>query len=61
MWTILAAKCGGAELDALVYSSATLDERFVARNLDLITALLPGLEIQLAGALKQPLMQARKA
>ncbi|MGL6177022.1 MAG: AraC family transcriptional regulator [Vibrionaceae bacterium] len=44
----------GAELDALVYSSAALDERFVARNLDLITALLPGLEMQLAGASPPP-------
>lgn len=42
--------CVGAELDALVYSRATLDERFVTRNLDLITALLPGLEMQLAAA-----------
>ena len=37
----------GAKHDALVYSSATLDERFVTGNTDLIAALLPGLDMQL--------------
>ncbi len=37
----------GAHYDALVYSSAILNERFVTGNANLIAALLPGLEWQL--------------
>lgn len=51
----------GASHDALVYASQTLDERFVTSNPALIAALLPGLDMQLATVLPQPLDQQVKA
>lgn len=37
----------GAEHDRMVYSSACMNQRFVTSNLDLMAALLPGLDSQL--------------
>ncbi|MFM9900626.1 MAG: AraC family transcriptional regulator [Polaromonas sp.] len=51
----------GAPHDALVYASQTLDERFVTSNPALIAALLPGLDMQLAAVVPQPLDQQVKA
>ena len=53
--------CAGADHDALVYSSATLNERFLTGNADLIAALLPGLDLQLGAILPQSLDQQVKA
>lgn len=53
--------CAGADHDALVYSSATLHERFITGNADLIAALLPGLDLQLDTISPQPLEQQVKA
>lgn len=40
----------GAAHDALLYSCATLEERFITGNPDLISALLPGLDMRLDAA-----------
>ena len=51
----------GADHDVLVYASATLNERFVTGNADLIAALLPGLDLQLDATSPQSLDQQVKA
>ncbi len=51
----------GADHDTLVYSSATLNERFLTGNADLIAALLPGLDLQLDAISPQSLDQQVKA
>ncbi|WP_051219975.1 AraC family transcriptional regulator [Rheinheimera baltica] len=53
--------CVGAELDALVYSNSTLNERFITSNANLIAALLPGLDLQLESISPQSLEQQVKA
>lgn len=51
----------GLEHDAMVYAGATLNERFVTGNVDLIAALLPGLDLQLEAAAPQSLDAQVKA
>lgn len=51
----------GAAYDAMVYPNATLSERFVTGNADLIAALLPGLDLQLDAAAPQSLDAQVKA
>lgn len=51
----------GADHDALVYPSATLNERFITGNADLMAALLPGLDLQLEAAAPQSLDAQVKA
>jgi AraC-like DNA-binding protein len=53
--------CAGADHDALVYSSSTLNERFLTSNTDLIATLLPGLDLQLDAISPQSLDQQVKA
>lgn len=53
--------CAGADHDVLVYSSSTLNERFITSNADLIAALLPGLDLQLDASLPQSFDQQVKA
>lgn len=51
----------GVEHDSMVYPSATLNERFVTGNADLIAALLPGLDLQLDVTVPQSLDAQVKA
>jgi len=53
--------CVGVDHDALVYSCATLNERFLTSNADLIAALVPGLELQLGAVLPRSIDQRVQA